>query len=68
MSEFLGQMLTLKIPTFRVDQMAKTMTPLERARNPSQENGIVWYVSMKTYRDMNNRNFIKSDKTAESAN
>ena len=40
---------------------------MERARKTDLENGMVWYVSMKTYWDMKNIKLAKSRKSAESA-
>ena len=42
------------------------MVPVERAGKAS-ENGMVWYISMKTSRDMKDGNFMKSQKSAQSA-
>ena len=47
--------------------MQKWMVPLERSPESGQENGMVWYISMKTSRDMKDRKSMKSEKSAESA-
>ena len=54
----------LEIPIFKVAQIEKWVAPLERARKVGSENGMICYVSMKTFRDMKERN---SEKTADSA-
>ena len=47
------------------------MAPLEGAWKTGQKNGMVWYVSIKNFKNIyikiNNRKFIKSEKSAESA-
>ena len=64
-SYFCGQTLyMLKIPIFKVAQKQNWMPPLERTRKNGQENGMVCYVSMKTFRDIKDWNSVKSAESA----
>ena len=55
----------LKIPIFKVAQKQNWMSPLEITRKTGPENGMVCYVSMKTFRDIKDRNSIKSAESAK---
>ena len=48
----------VKIPIFRVAQIQKWMAPLARTRKTGQENGMVWYVSIKTTQDISSWSYI----------
>ena len=41
------------------------MSPQERTRKTGQENGMVCYVSMKTFRDIKDLNSVKSAESAK---
>ena len=56
-----------KILIFKVAQMQKWMTPLERAGKTDRKNCMARYDPMKTSPDMKDRKFMKSENSAESA-